>query len=55
MTLLLDVGNTRVKAAVLDGGALRHLGSVAYQAGGVAGAVEALAPPSVNRAVAWSF
>ena len=52
MTLLLDIGNTRVKAAVLEGGALRHLGSVAYRAEGVADALEALAPPSVGRAVA---
>jgi type III pantothenate kinase len=51
VTLLLDVGNTRVKAAVLEDGALRHLGSAPYRARGVADAVDGLAPQELDRAV----
>jgi len=52
VTLLLDVGNTRVKAAVQQGGVLVRLGSAPYRGAGLAAAVDGLAPAEVARVVA---
>lgn len=52
MTLLLDVGNTRVKAALLSGGELRGWGSAAWRDGGLAEGLDGLDLPPADRAVA---
>jgi type III pantothenate kinase len=50
--LLLDIGNSRIKAAVADPGGLRLLGSAAYRAPGLAAALDGLGLPAVERGLA---
>ncbi len=52
MILVLDVGNSRVKAGVADGGSLRPLGTRAYREAGLAAALDGLDLPPCRRAVA---
>ena len=54
MTLLLDLGNTRLKAARSDGGDLQLLGEASHREHGMAGALaRALGAPAPGPDVAW--
>lgn len=52
MIVLLDIGNTRVKAGLLGPGGLRPAGQAAWRASGLATTLDALDLPAAGRAVA---
>jgi type III pantothenate kinase len=52
LTLLLDIGNSRIKAAVAHPGGVRFLGSAAYRVPGLAAALDGLGLPAVETGLA---